>query len=98
MPAARAGWCSTCPAGRAAPRSFAGDLANYRRYAVNHEVGHALGHNHAHECLRNGLAPVMMQQTIGTKTASGPACRVNPWPFPPGVAGRARCRAGRRRG
>ncbi|HST48566.1 DUF3152 domain-containing protein [Jatrophihabitans sp.] len=66
---------------------YAGDLANYHRYAVNHEVGHALGHNHAHECLPNGMAPVMMQQTIGTKVAGGQTCRPNPWPFPPGVAG-----------
>jgi hypothetical protein len=62
---------------------FDGDLANYRRYAVNHEVGHALGHNHSHNCLGNGLAPVMMQQSIGTRTASR-VCQVNPWPFPPG--------------
>ncbi|HEV2886047.1 MAG TPA: DUF3152 domain-containing protein [Jatrophihabitans sp.] len=65
---------------------FAGDLADYHRYAVNHEVGHALGHNHAHNCLGNGLAPAMMQQSIGTRTASGQACRPNPWPFPPGAS------------
>lgn len=63
---------------------FDGDLTNYRRYLVNHEVGHAVGHNHAHYCLDNGLAPIMMQQTIGTKTENG-RCRANPWPFPPGV-------------
>lgn len=65
---------------------FAGDLVGYRIYAVNHEVGHALGHNHAHSCLSSGLAPVMMQQTIGTKTAGGRRCRANSWPFPPGAA------------
>ncbi|HEY0165940.1 MAG TPA: DUF3152 domain-containing protein [Jatrophihabitans sp.] len=64
---------------------FGADLANYRRYAVNHEVGHAIGHNHAHYCLDSGLAPVMMQQSLGNKTAGGRACRANPWPFPPGV-------------
>ena len=63
---------------------FGGDLTNYRHYLVNHEVGHAVGHNHAHYCLDNGLAPIMMQQTIGTKTENG-RCRANPWPFPPGV-------------
>jgi len=63
---------------------YASDLTTYRIYAVNHEVGHALGHNHAHQCLASGLAPVMMQQTIGAKTASGKICQANPWPFPPG--------------
>jgi hypothetical protein len=66
-------------------KAYASDLATYRIYAVNHEVGHALGHNHAHLCLKDGLAPVMMQQTIGDKTASGQICQSNPWPYPPGV-------------
>ncbi|MFL6162763.1 MAG: DUF3152 domain-containing protein [Jatrophihabitantaceae bacterium] len=66
---------------------YASDLATYRIYAVNHEVGHALGHNHAHGCLANGLAPVMMQQTIGARTTAGQICEANPWPFPPGVRG-----------
>ena len=65
-------------------KAYASDLATYRIYAVNHEVGHALGHNHAHQCLNSGLAPVMMQQTIGDKTASGQICQSNPWPYPPG--------------
>lgn len=65
---------------------YANDLATYRLYAVNHEVGHALGHNHSHSCLSSSLAPVMMQQTIGTKTATGKVCRVNPWPFPTGAS------------
>ena len=67
-------------------KAYASDLATYRIYAVNHEVGHALGHNHAHQCLAGGLAPVMMQQTIGDKTASGQICQSNPWPYPPGAA------------
>lgn len=66
-------------------KAYASDLATYRIYAVNHEVGHALGHNHAHQCLKDGLAPVMMQQTIGDKTASGQICQANPWPYPPGA-------------
>lgn len=66
-------------------QAYAGDLANYHRYAVNHEVGHALGHNHAHGCLASGIAPVMMQQTIGLK-AAGRTCRPNPWPFPDGAS------------
>jgi hypothetical protein len=65
---------------------YAGALPTYRIYAVNHEVGHALGHNHAHDCLGNGMAPVMMQQTIGAKTASGQTCVANPWPYPHGVS------------
>lgn len=62
------------------------ELATYRLYAVNHEVGHALGHNHSHSCLSSGLAPVMMQQTIGVKTAAGKVCRANPWPYPTGAS------------
>jgi hypothetical protein len=66
-------------------KAYSSDLATYRLYAVNHEVGHALGHNHAHNCLVSGIAPVMMQQTFGTKTASGQICQPNPWPYPTGV-------------
>jgi hypothetical protein len=64
---------------------YSSDLATYRKYAVNHEVGHALGHSHSHECLAGGLAPVMMQQTIGARTANGKICMANPWPYPKGV-------------
>ena len=66
-------------------RVYAGDLATYRIYAVNHEVGHALGHNHSHSCLKNGMAPAMMQQTIGATTATGQVCKPNPWPYPIGA-------------
>jgi hypothetical protein len=72
---------------RGAP-AYLGDLDAYRIYMINHENGHALGHNHAHQCLPGGLAPVMMQQTFGLRsTTTGKLCGANPWPFPPGVAG-----------
>jgi hypothetical protein len=68
--------------------AYVGDLASYRIYMINHEVGHAIGHQHAHQCLPGGEAPVMMQQTIGLKSATtGELCTANPWPYPAGVAG-----------
>ena len=67
--------------------AYVGDLASYRIYMINHEDGHALGHEHAHECLSDGLAPVMMQQTIGLRSAvSGALCQANPWPYPTGAS------------
>jgi hypothetical protein len=67
--------------------AYVGDLDAYHVYMINHETGHALGHSHAHACLPNGMAAVMMQQTISLKAANGRQCQANPWPFPPGVAG-----------
>ena len=47
-----------------------------------------MGHIHAHQCLPNGLAPAMMQQTFGLKSAeTGRNCQANPWPYPPNTAG-----------
>lgn len=68
--------------------NYVGDLHAYRIYMINHEGGHALGHGHAHQCLPDGLAPIMMQQTLGLKSAAtGKMCQANPWPYPPGVRG-----------
>jgi hypothetical protein len=68
--------------------AYVGDLGAYRVYMINHEDGHAMGHQHAHQCLPGGLAPVMMQQTFGLRSASsGQLCAANPWPFPPGAKG-----------
>ncbi len=74
--------------------SYDGDLDAYRAYAVNHEVGHALGNRHQ-PCPANGApAPVMMQQSWSTSDndlavldpqtipADGNVCVANPYPFP----------------
>lgn len=68
--------------------AYVGDLAAYRIYMINHENGHALGHQHAHQCLPGGLAPVMLQQTFGLRSAAtSKNCEANPWPYPSGVKG-----------
>jgi hypothetical protein len=68
--------------------AYLGDVTAYRHYMINHEDGHAIGHNHAHQCLPNGLAPAMMQQTFGLRSAAtDKMCQANPWPYPPGTAG-----------
>lgn len=58
-------------------QAYRGRLADYRRYVVNHEVGHTLDLGHA-ACPGAGqVAPVMLQQTKGLD-----GCAHGPWPYP----------------
>ncbi|TKV62167.1 DUF3152 domain-containing protein [Nakamurella flava] len=81
--------------------TYGTDLADYRVYAINHEVGHALGFGHE-PCKGNGApAPVMMQQSWSVSNdqlnflnpqlipRDGAVCAPNPYPFPDNPAAAA---------
>jgi hypothetical protein len=58
--------------------SYGPDVARYRVYQVNHEVGHGLGHQHRGCPSKGDRAPVMVQQTLSLG-----GCL--PWPYPSGA-------------
>jgi hypothetical protein len=58
--------------------SYGRNVARYRTYLINHEVGHGLGHQHRTCPGKGKRAPVMVQQTLSLGGCV-------PWPFPSGA-------------
>lgn len=72
---------------RSATPEWTGDLADYRRMLVNHELGHLLGMHHPKpQCPHPGApAPIMNQQSTELN-----GCLPNPWPLDAEIATAAR--------